>query len=109
MGKEGVGIQVRVRVSVLTAGLVYHKPPSCQYYDRSEMGYRELRSRDFRGRTTLGPQGRGRERDSLLVLRTSVGREEVVGADSVRECQSISGGREREVMALGHRSWESRL
>ena len=78
MGKEGVGIQVRVRVSVLTAGLVYHKPPSCQYYDRSEMGYRELRSRDFRGRTTLGPQGRGRERDSLLVLRTSVGREGVV-------------------------------
>ena len=24
-----------VCVSVLTAGLVYHKPPSCQYYDRS--------------------------------------------------------------------------
>ena len=28
---------MRECVSVLTAGLVYHKPPSCQYYDRSEM------------------------------------------------------------------------
>ena len=35
MGKGGVGIRGRVCVSVLTAGLVYHKPPSCQYYDRS--------------------------------------------------------------------------
>ena len=30
-GREWIG------VSVLPAGLVYHKPPSCQYYDRSEM------------------------------------------------------------------------
>ena len=36
VGGEGEWMSKWVGVSVLPAGLVYHKPPSCQYYDRRE-------------------------------------------------------------------------
>ena len=45
------------RVSVLTAGLVYHKPPSCQYYDRRERVSVSFAQILGRGRTP-GPKGR---------------------------------------------------
>ena len=70
MGKEGVGIRGRVCVSVLTAGLVYHKPPSCQYYDRSRWDTVSF------AQSVLGVDSTDRregeeEEGSPLVLRTS--------------------------------------
>ena len=82
MGKGSVGEgREWIGVSVLPAGLVYHKPPSCQYYDRSEMDTVSFAQGILGRGTTLGPQGRGREGTHLLALRAS---RMVVGGSSGR-------------------------
>ena len=87
-GREGVGIRGRVCVSVLTAGLVYHKPPSCQYYDRSRWDTVSF-AQGFLGRgTTPDPKGRKGRKGRT---RTSSKCQAVGGSRSIAVREQVSG------------------
>ena len=62
---------MRECVSVLTAGLVYHKPPSCQYYDRSRWDTVSF-AQGILGVDDTGRKDGEEGRRATLVLRTSV-------------------------------------
>ena len=71
VGKGGGGMREWEGVSVLPAGLVYHKPPSCQYYDRSEMDTVSFAQSVLGVDDTVAKRrGKGQEGLTLLVLRT---------------------------------------
>ena len=90
------------------AGLVYHKPPSCQYYDRSEMDTVSF-AQGILGRGITSDRREGGKRDSSLVLRTSVRREVAVRETVVRESEDRDIVEEVMVegeQLTGYRVWE---